>query len=106
MFKQGIHTTISTDCPVEPLNPFYNLYCAISRKSIKHIGLSPFLPKEAFALEDAITCYTVTPYYFSYEENNGYEDYIAINQELNEETLLETVVLETYIDGTIVYKKN
>jgi predicted amidohydrolase YtcJ len=105
MFQKGICTTISTDCPVEPLNPFYNLYCATTRKSIKHKTLPAFLPQEAFTLENALKCYTVTPYYFSYEENNKFEDYIVINHELEEKTLLETVVLETYMDGTLVYKK-
>jgi predicted amidohydrolase YtcJ len=67
--------------------------------------LPAFLPHEAFTLESALKCYTVTPYYFSYEENNKFEDYIVINHELEEKTLLETVVLETYMDGTLVYKK-
>ena len=108
MHQTGLVTTISTDCPVEPLNPFYNLYCAITRKSIKFGELDAFLPNEKFALKDAITCYTEVPYYFSYEENKELNDYIIINKDIHTcspEELLDIEVLETYINNKLVYKK-
>ncbi len=108
MFKEGLPTTISTDTPVEPLNPFYNLYCAITRKSIKFDEYDAFLPNEAFTLKDAIKCYTETPYYFSYEENEHRNDYIVINKDITNITpkeILDIEVLETYIEGELVYKK-
>ena len=105
MFNEGIKTTISTDCPVEPLNPFYNLYCATTRKSIKHKHLPPFIAEEAFTLEEAIKCYTEAPYYFSYEDDMNYEDYIILNKPMTKENLLELSVEEVMIDGKIVYTR-
>ena len=105
MYQKGIQTTISTDCPVEPLNPFKNLYCATTRKSIKHSHLSAFLIDQAFSLEEALVCYTETPYFFSYEENLKYEDYITLNKEMTKDNLLKLSVEEVVIDGKIVYTK-
>jgi predicted amidohydrolase YtcJ len=106
MFKE-IPTTISTDSPVEPLNPFYNLYCAVARKSIKH-ETEPFLVEESIKLEDAIKAYTVNPYYLSYDEEMEFDDYIMIDNDIlnvKEDKLLDTVVCETYMDGKLVYKR-
>ena len=107
MYKKGMNITISTDTPVEPLNPFYNLYCAVSRKSIKFPSYEAFLPNEAFSIEDAIKCYTETPYYLSYEENRDINDYITIDKDITTcsiEEIKNIKVLETYIDGKLVYK--
>jgi len=105
MYEKGIVTTISTDCPVEPLSPFKNLYCATTRKSIKHEELPGFILNEAFALKDALKCYTEIPYYLSYDENTMYDDCIILNKEMTEENLLELSVEEVIIDGKIVYTK-
>jgi predicted amidohydrolase YtcJ len=106
MFKE-IHTTISTDCPVEPLNPFYNLYCAITRKSIKH-DTEAFLVDEAMTLEDALEAYTVNPYYLSYDEDKSYDDYIIVDREIysnKANELLNIKVIETYINGKLVFRR-
>lgn len=63
MDKEGIKTVFGTDSPVEPVNPFYNLYSAVTRKSIKYPNLDPFLVKEAFSISDALKCYTENGYY-------------------------------------------
>ena len=97
MHQMGITATISTDCPVEGLNPFHNLYCAITRKSIKHDTLPPHLVGESFSLKDALICYTKVPYYFSYE------DYIVLNKKMTEENLLELEVKEVYMDSKKVF---
>ncbi len=108
MYDKGVITCFGTDSPVEPLNPFYNLYSAITRCSIKNPGLPPFLIEEAFSIEEAIMCYTETSYYLSYDETNNINDYIIINQDITKVSaleLLKTEVLETYIDDVLVYKK-
>ena len=109
MYKEGVITTISTDCPVEPLNPFYNLYCATTRKSIKNPELPPFLIDEAFTIEDALKCYTEVPYYLSYDEHKNFNDYVIIDKDIyncSKEELKDIKVLETYIDGKLVYKRD
>ncbi|MFW5841683.1 MAG: amidohydrolase [Bacillota bacterium] len=113
MADQGVVTTISTDAPVEPVNPFLNLYCAITRQSIKHPDVEPHLIEEAFTLQNAIAAYTTVPAYFAYKENTvgaikkGHKaDFIIISgiDYTNPKSLLTTSVLETYIHGESVYK--
>lgn len=110
MYQSGIKTTISTDAPVEAINPFDNLYVATTRKSIKHKNLEPFLPEEAFDLKDALDAYTHVPAYFSYQEHElgkiqkGFlADFIVVKN-FKKDRLLEAKVLTTYIEGEQVYQ--
>jgi predicted amidohydrolase YtcJ len=114
MADKGVVTTISTDAPVEPVNPFYNLYCAITRRSIKYKTAEPHLENEGFSLESAIAAYTTVPAYFAYKENTvgaikkGQKaDFIILSgiDYNNPDSLLTTSVLETYINGESVYKE-
>ncbi len=114
MYRFNIPTTISTDAPVESVNPFENVYVAVTRRSIKHPEMGQYLPTEAFSMQDAIRAYTETPAYFSYQENelgklqkNHYADFIVVeNLSLkNPDTLLNAKVVETYIEGEKVYQK-
>ena len=109
MYKEGVHVSFGTDSPVESVNPFHNLYSAITRKSIKNPKLEVFLEEEKFSIKDALKCYTVNPYYLSYDENNykEFKDYIILDRDIIKCTpkeLLETKVLETYMNGKLVYK--
>ncbi|QMS84514.1 amidohydrolase [Candidatus Xianfuyuplasma coldseepsis] len=108
MYKEGVHVAFSTDAPVEPVNPFYNLYTAITRTSIKQPELGEFLPEEKFTLDEALECYQ-NSYYMSYDEHKNYNDYIIVDRDIHNctvEELKDTVVLETYIDGKLVYKRD
>ena len=110
MYKEGVHVSFGTDSPVESVNPFHNLYSAIIRKSIKNPELGVFLEEEKFSLEDALKCYTENAYYLSYDENNykEFNDYVILDRDITKCTpkeLLETKVLETYMNGKIVYKR-
>lgn len=109
MYKEGLKVAFGTDSPVESSNPFHNLYCAITRKSIKNPELDAFLVEEGFTLSDALTCYTNNSYYLSYDEHNykNFNDYIIVDKNINEcsvEELKDVKVLETYIDGKLVFK--
>lgn len=108
MYDQGIKVGFSTDAPVEGVNPFHNIYSAMTRKSIKNPDLEAFLPNERFSLEESLKCYTEHNYYHSYDENQTFDDYIVIDRDLSKSTpeeIRDAVVLETYIDGKLVYKK-
>jgi len=110
MYKEGVHISFGTDCPVETVNPFHNLYSAITRKSIKNPDLEVFLKEENFTMKEALKCYTENPYYLSYDEHNykEFNDYVILDTDIHNctnEELLNTKVLETYINGKLVYKR-
>ncbi|MBN2540885.1 MAG: amidohydrolase [Bacilli bacterium] len=108
MDKQGVIVGLSTDSPIEPVNPFYNIYTAIARKSIKYPGLEPFLPEEGLSLSRAIQCYTTENLRYVYEDKLPDADHIEIDRNLSRidvEELLELQVRKTVIDGITVYEK-
>ena len=65
MYDAGIKVGFSTDAPVEDVSPLDNIYCAMTRKSIKYPELGEFLPEEKFTEEECIECYTENNYWLS-----------------------------------------
>ena len=57
MYNNQIKVGFSTDSPIEPVNPFYNMYAAMTRKSIKLPDLTPFYESESFTLSVSLKCY-------------------------------------------------
>ena len=115
MRTSGVVTTLSTDAPIEATNPLNNLYVAITRKSIDHPDLPPFLPGEAMALKDAIEAYTTTPAYYTYETDKVGKiarkqraDFIVVEGfDANDpQSLLNTTIKQTYIHGECVYRRD
>jgi len=113
MREKGLMTAISTDAPVEPSNPFLNLYTACTRKTLRDLRRRPYLKKEALPLKDALKAYTETPAYFARSEGNlgriapGYEaDFIVVSgfDTHNVKSLRTVRVKETYIAGERVYQ--
>ncbi len=68
MYRMGIHTSFGTDSPVEDLNPFQNIYCAVTRKRLD--GAKQYLPEQAVDIYDAIDQYTIGSAYASFDEKN------------------------------------
>ena len=73
MYNEGVKVGFSTDAPVESVDPEENIYCSMSRKSIKNPELGSFLPEERFTYEEAIECYTSNNLWLSYDEDDENE---------------------------------
>lgn len=67
MYRMGLHTSYGTDSPVENLNPYENLYCAVTRKRLD--GAKEYLPQQAVDIYDAIDQYTIGSAYCSFDED-------------------------------------
>ncbi|MDL2317495.1 amidohydrolase [Eubacteriales bacterium OttesenSCG-928-A19] len=112
MLGMGAHVAFGTDSPVEPFDTLPNLYCAITRHAP---GESlPYLPDEAFGMDEALYAYTAAGAYASGEEAEKGRiwpgmaaDLVRLDRRLDDrlpEQLLEARVLETYIGGEPVYR--
>lgn len=111
MLAGGAHVAFGTDCPVETYDPMPNLYCAITRKRLS--GGEPYLPGEAFTLDEALYAYTAAGAWASGEEADKgriqpgmLADYVLLNRRLDDKeptSLLETGIVETVIGGDTVY---
>jgi len=65
----GIRVAYGTDAPVEDLNPFECMYCAVTRKDLSGYPKDGFYTNESVTIEDTIRAYTIGSAYSSFEEN-------------------------------------
>ena len=102
----SINLGFSTDAPVDSVNPFYNLYSAISRKSINFKALPAFLSEEAFTIKEALLAYNENNFPYVYIDENL--DYIEIDKDIytcDIEDIKDVKVLKTYKAGNLVFER-
>jgi predicted amidohydrolase YtcJ len=113
MLGAGATVAFSTDSPVEPFDPMLNMYCAITRHGPD--STEPYLPDEAFTLDEALYAYTAAGARVSGESglkgriaHGQLADFVILDGKLNPNdprALLTTGVRETFISGKSVWKK-
>ena len=111
---QGVHVAFGTDSPVEDMNPFDNLYCAVTRQRKNGEPVGGYGPNERFDMMQAIDAYTLEGAYCEFEENRkgrllpGYlADLVVLNQDLftiAPDEIRQTKVLATMVNGRWVYE--
>ncbi len=115
MLNKGIHVSFGTDCPVESLDTMPNIYTAVTRKNINGNEKKTYLENEKMSMYDALRAYTLEGAYASGEEKikgtiakGKLADFILLDKDLfnlkNDEEILSTRVVETYVDGKKVYE--
>ncbi len=110
----GLTIAFGTDSPVEPVNPFFGIYNAITRKDRSGFPENGWHPNESLSLYNAIKHYTVDSAYASYDESrkgmikkNFLADFIILNQNpftIAPESLLKIKVLKTFVGGILRYE--
>lgn len=115
MNKMGIKLSYGSDSPVEDLNTFDNLYCAVTRKDLNASPSKGYYPEQRVSLSDAIHLYTSASAYGSFEEDikgkllpNYFADLVILDRDIfssDIENLRDTKVLMTMVNGEIAYKK-
>ena len=116
MINKGIHASFGTDSPVEKFDTMPNIYSAVTRKGIAGEVKKIYLPNEKLSMDEALRAYTVEGAYASCEEDikgsiaaGKLADFILLDRDLynlsDDEEILSTQVIETYVDGKSVYKK-
>lgn len=109
----GVVTPMGTDCPVEPFDPFNNIYCAVTRKGLTGYPPVGFIPSQALTVMEALSSYTADGAYASFEENKkgrllpGYMADIAILSrdicETPPEEIMGTSAVMTVVGGVVVH---
>lgn len=112
MYRMGIHTSYGTDSPVEDMNPWENIYCAITRSRLD--GKGEYLPQQRVDIYDAIDQYTAGSAYAQFAENKKgrlkpgfFADFAVLDRDIFTATpqeIMATKVLLTVVNGRTVYK--
>lgn len=112
MKKLGIHVSNGTDCPVEKPDALRCIQCAVTRQPIAQ-DIAPYLPEEAFTVEEAIQSYTLESAYAAFAETRlgqiqpGFlADFVRLDANpfaTDPQCLHKIKVKETWVGGTQVY---
>ncbi len=108
-----IPIALSTDSPVEPIDPWENLYAALTRGLNEGIELAEHTRDQRLSVADALHYYTSGSAYALGLEDRigrlepGYDaDLVVLDRdplELDAEEIRKTRVVEVYVDGERVY---
>ena len=112
--KMGVHESFGTDSPVEDLNPFHNLYCAVTRKRLDGTPEGGFYPSECMDIYDAVDAYTKESAYVSFDEKvkgriaeGYYADLVVLDRNIfsvPSDEIKDIQAVATMVDGRFVYR--
>lgn len=111
LMKKGATVSNGSDCPVELPNVMGGIQCAVTRKDLKGVG--PYLPQEAFTVQEALDSFTKAGAYASFEESIKGEiqpgmlaDFVVLGEnpfDVEPQTLKDIPIIATYLDSKRVY---
>jgi predicted amidohydrolase YtcJ len=115
MLKAGIPLAGGSDCPVEPPDPLWGIYAAITRKDMDGKPRGAFYPNERITVEEAVRMFTVGGAYASFQENQKgtlepgkLADFVVLSEDLFKvapDDIKDLEVLMTVVGGEIAYQK-
>ena len=112
MKNLGATVSNGTDCPVELPFALGGIQCAVTRKTLK--GRGPYLPHEAFNVQEALDSYTSAGAFASFEEKvkgriqpGMMADFVVLGAnpfETDENAIQDIPVCATFLSGKLIYK--
>ena len=112
---EGIITPMSSDCPVDSLNPIDSMYIGVNRKDYSGYPEGGWMPEQNLSVEQMIRGFTMQSAYASFEENikgsiedGKLADFIIMSDDIttvNPNELRNVYVEETYLGGKCIFKK-
>ena len=112
LLESGVSVSNGSDCPVELPDVMGGIECAVTRCSKD--GTGPYLPQEAFTVQEALDSLTIRGAEASFEEKRkgriqaGYHaDFVVLGRdpfETDARELHRIPVLATYLAGRCVYQ--
>ena len=112
LMNKGVTVSNGSDCPVELPNVMGGIQCAVTRCDLKAKG--PYLPGEAFTVQEALDSFTKAGAKASFEETikgqiipGMLADFVVLGEnpfDAESSMLKEIPVLAAYLDGRPVYQ--
>lgn len=106
--------SFGTDSPVEDLNPFPNIYSAVTRQRMNLTPEKGFIPGEKMSVEDAVDAYTIGSAFNEFKENEkgrlkpGFAADLAVLDSdiftIDHNKIKDIKVIKTMVDGDFVFE--
>lgn len=113
LMNKRVSVSNGSDCPVELPNVMGGIQCAVTRRDLKGVG--PYLPQEAFSLQEALDSFTKAGARASFEEAvkgqiqpGMLADFVVLGEnpfKADPNRLKDIPVLAVYLDGKQVYRR-
>jgi len=113
---QGTVVASGSDFPVENVNPFYDLYSAITRQDHQGNPESGWYPEQAMSRKQALRSFTIDAAYAAHQEDvlgsleeGKWADFIIIDRDLFEtgkQNIWQTEVNQSWVAGKKVFDAN
>ncbi len=113
LYQQNNMIAFGTDFPIEDVNPFATFHAAVARQDVLGNPKQGFQMDNALSREVALKAMTIWAAYSAFEENEKgsieagkFADFIIIDSDIMEienNLLQNTLVLQTYVGGKMVY---
>lgn len=113
LMNKGVTVSNGSDCPVELPDVMAGIQCAVTRCDLR--GNGPYLPAEAFTVQEALDSFTRMGAKASFEEAikgqiqpGMLADFVILGEnpfEANPDKLKDIPILATYLGGKPVYHK-
>ncbi|MBO4288543.1 MAG: amidohydrolase [Lachnospiraceae bacterium] len=115
LMEGGLSVSNGTDCPVEMPDALRGIQCAVTRRSVRD-GCGPYLPEQAFTVQEAIDSYTLRGAEASFEEKEkgriapGHlADFVVLGEDVfaaDPDDIHRIDVLETWLGGVCTFSKS
>lgn len=112
LLEKNVKIANGTDAPIERINPFENIYAAVTRKGLN--SDEAFYPEQKMSRENALKIYTQSNAYAAFQESwkgkiakNYIADILILDTNLltcKEDEIPDTKVLYTIVNGEIKYE--
>lgn len=109
----GATVSNGSDCPVELPNVMGGIQCAVTRCDLKGVG--PYLPEEAFSVQEALDSFTKMGAYASFEETAKGQiapgmlaDFVVLGEnpfEVQPAKIKNIPIVSTYLGGKQVFSQ-
>ena len=113
LMDKGVNVSNGSDCPVEMPRVLAGIQCAVTRRDLE--GNGPYLPEEAFTMQQALDSFTKAGATASFEESikgqivlGMIADFVVLEEDpflCYPSQLQHISVLRTYLGGKSVYEK-
>ncbi|WP_026933764.1 amidohydrolase [Christiangramia echinicola] len=114
LLDQAGVVALGTDFPVEQVNPFLTFYAAVDRQDTENYPEDGFMKDQALSREETLKGMTIWAAYANFEENEKgsieagkFADFVMLDRDIMEveiDSVPETKVISTFVNGEQVYK--